>query len=76
MVNIVFLCEEGMGRMGIDKVIPLSVPNLTPNILDALKEIIETGWVSTGGRFIQEFETKIQQYLRAQMAVSSKSGTA
>jgi perosamine synthetase len=59
-----------------DKIIPLSVPNLSFEILDDVKETIESGWVSTGGRFIQEFETKIQQYVGAEMAVSCQSGTA
>ncbi len=44
------------------KEIPLSVPNLDMEIVDNLKECIATGWVSTGGRFITEFERKIAKY--------------
>ena len=41
--------------------INLSVPNLSMDILDNLKECLESGWVSTGGRFIPEFETKVKK---------------
>lgn len=44
------------------KQIPLSVPNLDLDILDNIRETIETGWVSTDGRFIQEFEEGIARY--------------
>lgn len=56
--------------------IPLSVPNLSLDILENIKETIETGWVSTGGRFITEFEEKIAKYVGVERAVSCQSGTA
>ncbi|WP_018249173.1 LegC family aminotransferase [Orenia marismortui] len=56
--------------------IPLSVPNLTLDILENIKECIETGWVSTGGRFITEFENKIAEYVGVEEAVGVQSGTA
>jgi len=58
------------------KEIQLSVPNLNPDIVENLKECIETGWVSTGGRFISEFEQKIARYVKTKDAVSTQSGTA
>ena len=60
----------------MNKTIPLSVPNLSLEILDNVKETIETGWVSTGGRFITEFENKIAKYVGVERAVSCQSGTA
>lgn len=59
-----------------NKTIPLSVPNLSLDILENIKETIETGWVSTGGRFITEFEEKIAKYVGVERAVSCQSGTA
>ncbi|MGL5050414.1 LegC family aminotransferase [Cetobacterium sp.] len=57
--------------------INLSVPNLdAESILSNLKECIESGWVSTGGRFIEEFEEKIAKYVGVQSAVGVQSGTA
>lgn len=59
-----------------NKTIPLSVPNLSLDILENVKETIETGWVSTGGRFIQEFENKIAKYVGVDKAIACQSGTA
>ena len=56
--------------------INLSVPNLSMDILDNLKECLESGWVSTGGRFIPEFETKVQNYMKTKFAAGVQSGTA
>ena len=58
------------------KEIPLSVPNLNIDILENLRECIKTGWVSTGGRFITEFEQKLAKYVSVSDAVSVQSGTA
>ncbi|GAA1370496.1 LegC family aminotransferase [Peribacillus frigoritolerans] len=60
----------------INKTIPLSVPNLSLEILENVKETIETGWVSTGGRFIQEFENKMAKYVGMERAIACQSGTA
>lgn len=59
-----------------NKQIQLSVPNLDMEIVDNLRECIETGWVSTGGRFITEFEQKMAKYVGISDAVSAQSGTA
>lgn len=60
----------------MNKEIQLSVPNLNIEIVENLRECIETGWVSTGGRFITEFEQSIAKYVGTQDAVSCQSGTA
>lgn len=58
------------------KEIALSAPNLSLDILDVLRECIESGWVSTGGRFITEFENKVAEYVGVEGAVGMQSGTA
>lgn len=59
------------------KNIALSIPNLEVEpILENLKECLESGWVSTGGRFISEFEEKIAKYVGVNEAVGIQSGTA
>jgi aminotransferase in exopolysaccharide biosynthesis len=61
----------------MNKPINLSVPNLEVEpILNNLKECLESGWVSTGGRFIPEFEAKVAKYVGVDEAVSVQSGTA
>lgn len=56
--------------------ISLSVPNLDLDILPYIQETIETGWVSTGGRFITEFEEKIRNFINADFTRGVQSGTA
>lgn len=59
------------------KTIGLSIPNLEVEpILENLKECLQSGWVSTGGRFIGEFEEKIAHYVKVKEAVGVQSGTA
>ena len=57
--------------------IPLSVPNLNKKeILKNLEECLESGWVSTGGKFIPEFEDKVKKYMKTKYAAGVQSGTA
>ena len=57
--------------------IGLSIPNLNKKeILKNLEECLESGWVSTGGRFIPEFEEKVIKYLKVKNAAGVQSGTA
>ncbi len=56
--------------------ISLSVPNLSKDILPNIEETIESGWVSTGGKFIDQFEEKLADYVGVDEAVSCQSGTA
>ena len=57
--------------------IPLSVPNLNKKeILKNLEECLESGWVSTGGKFIPEFEEKVKKYMKTKYAAGVQSGTA
>ena len=57
--------------------IPLSVPNLNKKeILKNLEECLESGWVSTGGKFIPEFEEKVKKYIKTKCAAGVQSGTA
>ncbi|MDR3294363.1 MAG: DegT/DnrJ/EryC1/StrS family aminotransferase [Clostridiales Family XIII bacterium] len=58
------------------KEIPLSVPNLDPEIADNLRKCVESGWVSTGGPFIAEFERSVADYASVPDAVACQSGTA
>ena len=56
--------------------IPLSVPNLKGNELKYVTEAIQSEWVSTGGKFIIDFEQKISEYVGTCGATACQSGTA
>ncbi|AOR23405.1 LegC family aminotransferase [Clostridium taeniosporum] len=56
--------------------IPLSVPNLKGNEKKYVLDAIDEEWVSTGGKYINEFEKQIAKYLNIDNAVACQSGTA
>ncbi|EQB87115.1 hypothetical protein M918_10765 [Clostridium sp. BL8] len=60
----------------MNKLIPLSVPNLKGNELKYVSKAIEEEWVSTGGAFINAFENQMASYLNVEKAVACQSGTA
>ncbi|WP_379970595.1 LegC family aminotransferase [Ectobacillus sp. sgz5001026] len=60
----------------MSKFIPLSVPNLKGKELEYVTHAVETEWVSTGGPYVNDFETKVAEYVKAKGAVSCQNGTA
>ncbi len=56
--------------------IPLSVPNISSEELENVKNCIETGWISSAGSYVDEFEEKFSEYLGIQGSVSAVNGTA
>jgi perosamine synthetase len=56
-------------------VIPVSQPMLGDNVLPLIHECIESGWVSSEGSFIKEFERKWAEYCGAEHGVSVANGT-
>ncbi len=60
----------------VDRVIPLSVPNLKGNEWEYVKNAIDSEWVSTGGAYVDRFEDKITSYVKSVGAVCCQSGTA
>jgi len=58
------------------KYISLSVPNLKGNELKYVTEAIKTEWVSTAGKYVNDFENKLAEYVGTVGAVSCQSGTS
>ena len=56
--------------------IPLSVPEIRGNEWKYIKECLDTGWVSSGGSFVDRFERELAQYVGTSYAVSAVNGTA
>ena len=56
--------------------IPLSEPYLAGNEWTYVKECLDTGWVSTAGKFVDRFEEEIQRLTGAKHAVACVNGTA
>ena len=56
--------------------IPLSVPRISGNEWKYVKECLDTEWVSSAGKFVNEFEKKIAEYTGSKYAISCVNGTS
>jgi perosamine synthetase len=56
--------------------IALSEPNLTGLEKDLVNQCLETGWISTSGSFVGEFEEAISEYCNSQYAIACINGTS
>ena len=56
--------------------IPLSIPHLAGNEWQYVKECLDTGWVSSAGKFVNQFEEAVSRYTGASHAVACMNGTA
>lgn len=55
--------------------ISLSIPNLSEDTLEKIRECIESGWI-VKGKFVEEFEENLAKYTRLEKVVTVQSGTA
>jgi perosamine synthetase len=58
------------------QLIPISEPLIGNNVLPLVRECIETGWLSSDGPFVREFERKWSSYCGAEYGVAVSNGTA
>ena len=58
------------------KFIPVNVPLLEGNELKYLTECINTGWISSEGPFITEFEHKFSEYVGQKHGIAVSNGSA
>mgnify|MGYP000212135253 CR=1 FL=1 len=58
------------------RVIPVANPDIGEEELLNVIEAVKSGWISSKGKFIKEFENKFASYLGAKYAISTSSGTA
>ncbi len=56
--------------------IPIAKPNLSGNELKYVTECINTGWISSNGKFVTEFEEKFAHFCNTKYATSTTSGTS
>ncbi|MCB0482527.1 MAG: LegC family aminotransferase [Flavobacteriales bacterium] len=62
--------------MSSNNFIPLSVPNLSGNEWKYVEDAIKTGWVSSVGSYVDDFEKKFAEYVGVKRAVAVVNGTA
>lgn len=56
--------------------IPLSEPSFRGNEIKYVTECLETGWVSSAGQYVNQFEKNFAKYVQAKNAVACINGTA
>ncbi len=56
--------------------IPLSIPNISSKEWEYVKECLDTGWISSVGGFVNQFEEKLVDYNNVKHCVAVSSGTA
>lgn len=55
--------------------IPVNEPLIAPNALPYVKDCIETGWISSSGKYIEQFESAFAKYLDVAYATTTTNGT-
>ncbi len=59
----------------MNKKIPFSPPDITESEINAVVEVLKSGWITTGPK-VKEFEEKISKYCSTEKAVALNSATA
>ncbi len=65
-----------MTMMASRNTIPLSEPVFEGNEWKYVKDCLDSGWVSSVGKYVNLFEKKIAEYVGAEHAISTANGTA
>ncbi|WP_274475274.1 LegC family aminotransferase [Mangrovimonas aestuarii] len=55
--------------------IPLSIPQLEGNEWTYVKECLDTGWISSAGNYVNQFEQMVADYAGAKHGVACMNGT-
>lgn len=56
--------------------IPLSVPNIAGNEWKYVKDCLDTGWISSVGAYVSQFEQMVAAFTEAKYGVATVNGTA
>jgi perosamine synthetase len=62
--------------MSNDQFIPLSVPNIAGNEWKYVKECLDTGWISSVGSYVTQFEQMVASFAGAKHGIAAVNGTA
>jgi perosamine synthetase len=68
-------CFDLEGRVMSDNFIPISKPAIGPREKQLVLDALDSGWVSSIGRYIDEFEGKFASYCGTEYALAVSNGT-
>ena len=60
----------------MDKFIPVNEPDIPNLSRQYINEALDTGWISSAGKFLEQFEKEFAKYIGTKYAVAVTSGTA
>jgi dTDP-4-amino-4,6-dideoxygalactose transaminase len=72
-------CEENQFhylQINIKPMIPLSIPNISGNEWTYVKDCLDTGWISSVGSYVTQFENMVAEFAGAKYGVAAMNGTA
>ncbi|MCS6976152.1 MAG: DegT/DnrJ/EryC1/StrS family aminotransferase [Gemmatales bacterium] len=55
---------------------PVAAPDLSGNELEYVTECLSSSWISSNGRFIEEFENRVADFVGTRFAIATCNGTA
>lgn len=58
------------------ELIPLSIPNISGNEWKYVKDCLDSGWVSSVGSYVDQFEQRVSEYVGTDYGVATVNGTA
>lgn len=69
---------QGLQRVAgsATKPVPLHQPEFAGNEWDYVRDCLDTGWVSSVGKYVDEFESRLARYTGARHAIAVVNGTA
>jgi len=59
-----------------NNLIPLSVPNISGNEWQYVKDCLDTGWISSVGSYVTQFEKQVAEFSGHKYGVATVNGTA
>ena len=62
--------------MNNNQSIPLSVPNIAGNEWKYVKDCLDTGWISSVGSYVNQFEQMVADFAGTQYGIAAVNGTA
>jgi len=57
------------------KLFPISAPSITQKEVDYVTDAVRSGWVSSAGPYIEQFEKKYAEFIGVKHAISTSNGT-
>jgi perosamine synthetase len=60
----------------MNKFIPISEPSITEKEIEYVTDAVRSGWVSSLGRYVKEFEKIFAEYIGTKYALATSNGTA